>query len=107
MLAFFPTRRGIKNFEVIASDVCELPFPDNNFDAITYRMGFMFFPDLLLAAKEMVRVLKSGGRIAATVWSEPEKICGLALLWVLLIIICIWPLLLRNHQDYFVALNMA
>jgi len=65
--------RGISNFEVIAGDVCELPFPDNNFDAISCRMGFMFFPDMLLAAKEMARVLKPGGRIAATVWSEPEK----------------------------------
>jgi SAM-dependent methyltransferase len=65
--------REIKNFEVITSDVCELPFPDNTFNAISCRMGFMFFPDMLLAAKEMVRVLKPGGRIAATVWSEPEK----------------------------------
>ena len=67
------TNRGINNFEVIAGDVCELPFPDNYFDAISCRMGFMFFPDMLLAAKEMARVLKPGGRIAATVWSEPEK----------------------------------
>jgi len=67
------TRRGIKNFEIVASDVCELPFPDNSFDAISCRMGFMFFPDMLLAAKEMVRVLKPGGRIAATVWSGPER----------------------------------
>ena len=66
-------RRGIKNFEIIACDVCELPFPDNTFDAISCRLGFMFFPDMLLAAKEMVRVLKPGGRIAATVWNEPEK----------------------------------
>jgi len=66
-------RRGIKNFEVIACDVCELPFPDNSFDAISCRLGFMFFPDMLLAAQEMVRVLKPGGRIAVTVWSEPEK----------------------------------
>ena len=66
-------RRGIKNFEIVACDVCELPFPDNSFDAISCRMGFMFFPDMLLAAKEMVRVLKPGGRIAVTVWSEPEK----------------------------------
>jgi ubiquinone/menaquinone biosynthesis C-methylase UbiE len=65
--------RKIKNFEVITSDVCELPFPDNTFDAISCRMGFMFFPDMLLAAKEMVRVLKPDGRIAVTVWSEPEK----------------------------------
>ena len=33
----------------------------------------MFFPDMLLAAKEMVRVLKPGGRIATAVWNVPEK----------------------------------
>lgn len=67
------TRRGIKNIETRACDVCELPFADNTFDAISCRMGFMFFPDMLLAAKEMVRVLKPGGRIAAAVWNVPEK----------------------------------
>jgi len=66
-------RRGIKNFETITCDVSELPFPDNSFDAISCRFGFMFFPDMLLAAKEMARVLKPGGRIAVTVWNEPEK----------------------------------
>ena len=68
------TRRGIKNIETRACDVCELPFADNTFDAISCRMGFMFFPDMLLAAKEMVRVLKPGGRIATSVWNVPEKI---------------------------------
>ena len=66
-------RRGIKNFEIVACDVCDLPFPDNSFDAISCRLGFMFFPDMLLASKEMVRVLKPGGRIAAAVWNGPEK----------------------------------
>lgn len=63
----------LKNVEFSACDVCELPFADNTFDAISCRMGFMFFPDMLLAAKEMVRVLKPGGKIAASVWSMPEK----------------------------------
>lgn len=66
-------RRGITNIETRACDVCELPFPDNTFDAVSCRFGFMFFPDMLLAAKEMVRVLKPGGRIAASVWYSPEK----------------------------------
>lgn len=65
--------RGIKNIETEVCDVSELPFKDNTFDAISCRMGFMFFPDMLLAAKEMVRVLKPGGRIAASVWNGPEK----------------------------------
>lgn len=65
--------RGINNIETLVCDVCELPFPDNTFDAISCRFGFMFFPDMLLAAKEMFRVLKPGGRIATSVWNGPEK----------------------------------
>jgi ubiquinone/menaquinone biosynthesis C-methylase UbiE len=67
------TRRGITNIETRACDVCEMPFDDNTFDAISCRFGFMFFPDMLLAAKEMVRVLKPGGKIATSVWGIPEK----------------------------------
>ncbi|MFX1706363.1 class I SAM-dependent methyltransferase [Chitinophaga sp. CC14] len=66
-------RRGIQNVETVACDVCELPFADNTFDAISCRFGFMFFPDMQLAANEMVRVLKPGGRMATSVWNVPEK----------------------------------
>ena len=66
-------RRGIENVETIVCDVCELPFQDNTFDAISCRFGFMFFPNMLLAAKEMMRVLKPGGRVATAVWDVPEK----------------------------------
>jgi SAM-dependent methyltransferase len=66
-------KRGITNVEFKACDVCELPFADNTFDVISCRLGFMFFPDMQLAAKEMFRVLKSGGRIATSVWDGAEK----------------------------------
>ena len=66
-------KREIANIETHACDVCELPFNDNTFDAISCRFGFMFFPDMLLAATEMARVLKPGGRIATAVWNVPEK----------------------------------
>lgn len=65
--------RRVQNIETQACDVCELPFADNTFDAISCRFGFMFFPDMLLAAQEMVRVLKPGGRIVTSVWNVPEK----------------------------------
>ncbi len=65
--------RGITNIDTRVADVSELPFPDNTFDAISCRFGFMFFPDMLQAAKEMARVLKPGGRIATSVWNVPEK----------------------------------
>lgn len=66
-------KRGILNVETVACDVCQLPFADNSFDAISCRFGFMFFPDMELAAREMVRVLKPGGRLATSVWNVPEK----------------------------------
>ena len=66
-------KRGINNIEIYACDACELPFENNTFDAISCRFGFMFFPDMLLAAKEMIRVLKPGGRIATSVWNVREK----------------------------------
>ncbi|WP_317899889.1 class I SAM-dependent methyltransferase [Aurantibacillus circumpalustris] len=66
-------RRGIINIKTYACDVSKLPFADNSFDAISCRLGFMFFPDMILAAKEMLRVLKPGGRISASVWNIPAK----------------------------------
>lgn len=66
-------QRGIYNIETKACDVSELPFDDNSFDAISCRMGFMFFPDMQLAANEMFRVLKPGGKLAASYWNGPEN----------------------------------
>lgn len=66
-------RRGIKNIETRACDACELPFADNTFDAISCRFGILYCPDMRLAAKEMFRVLKPGGRIATAVWNVAEK----------------------------------
>jgi ubiquinone/menaquinone biosynthesis C-methylase UbiE len=65
--------RSISNIETVVCDVCELPFADNSFDAISCRFGFMFFPDMQLAASEIARVLKPGGIVSTSVWNIPEK----------------------------------
>ena len=65
--------KAIDNFHTLVADACELPFEDASFDVVSCRLGFMFFPDMQLAAGEMCRVLKPGGRLATTVWSEPHK----------------------------------
>jgi ubiquinone/menaquinone biosynthesis C-methylase UbiE len=62
------SERGLSNYETRTADVSALPFPDATFDAVSCRMGFMFFPDLMIGAREMVRVLKPGGHLAASVW---------------------------------------
>lgn len=66
-------KAGIPNFDTQACDVSELPFEDNSFDIVSCRLGFMFFPDIKMAAKELVRVLKPGGRLTTSVWCGPEK----------------------------------
>jgi ubiquinone/menaquinone biosynthesis C-methylase UbiE len=65
--------RGLHNVEFKIADVSALPFDDNTFDAISCRMGYMFFPDMALATREMARVLKPGGRLATSVWNAPAK----------------------------------
>ena len=65
--------KGLKNYSTKASDVSKLPFDDNSFTKISCRMGFMFFPDMQVAADEMYRVLKPGGRVAISVWSAADE----------------------------------
>lgn len=64
---------GARHVEFREADASALPFADHAFDAVSCRMGFMFFPDMQQAANEMARVLKPGGRIATAVWAGPER----------------------------------
>jgi ubiquinone/menaquinone biosynthesis C-methylase UbiE len=66
-------KSGTANIDFVACDVCQLPFENNSFDAVSCRFGFMFFPDMQLAANEIRRVLKPGGKFATAVWDIPEK----------------------------------
>lgn len=66
-------RRGLRNVETRQCDAGALPFADNTFDAVTARFGFMFFPDVPAAARELARVAKPGARICTAVWGSPEQ----------------------------------
>jgi ubiquinone/menaquinone biosynthesis C-methylase UbiE len=56
-------------------DAEDLPFPDNSFDIVFSSLGHMFTPRPEVAAKELIRVTKEGGRIAFTTW-PPEHNVG-------------------------------
>src|SRR5262245_55900083 len=66
-------RRGLRNVETRQADASALPFDDATFDAITGRFGFMFFPDMQAAARELARVARPGARVTTAVWGAPEK----------------------------------
>ncbi len=64
---------GIDNIETKVMDGENLTLQDQTFDAVISRVGLIYFPDQQKALKEMLRVLKPGGSVAAIVYSTPEK----------------------------------
>src|SRR5688500_401569 len=57
-----------------------IPFPDASFDAVVSQFGLMFFEDRAAALREMLRVLRPGGRLAVAVCDALERAPGYAAL---------------------------
>ena len=65
--------KEINNIETKEMDSENLTLADNSFDTVISRVGLIFFPDQQKALKEMKRVLKPGGFVAAIVYSTADK----------------------------------
>jgi SAM-dependent methyltransferase len=64
---------GLDNVHCVVCDAAALPFEDRTFDAEFCRFGFMLFPEISVAVREMVRTAKPGARISAAVWSRAAE----------------------------------
>ncbi len=54
-------------------DALELPYPDNSFDAATVGFGARNFSDLRQGLREMVRVVRPGGRVVVLEMTTPTR----------------------------------
>ncbi|HLY37638.1 MAG TPA: class I SAM-dependent methyltransferase [Candidatus Binatia bacterium] len=57
----------------VAAGAEALPFPAATFDAVVCRFGVMLFADPARGVREMLRVARPGGTVAAAVWGSPER----------------------------------
>jgi demethylmenaquinone methyltransferase / 2-methoxy-6-polyprenyl-1,4-benzoquinol methylase len=58
-----------------------LPFADSSFDALTFTYLFRYVPDPSETLRELVRVVKPGGRIAALEFGVPSRVLWRSLWW--------------------------
>jgi SAM-dependent methyltransferase len=61
--------------EFVEGDAEALPYGDGEFDVVVSQFGHMFAPRHEVVTREMLRVLKPGGRIAFSTW-PPELMIG-------------------------------
>jgi ubiquinone/menaquinone biosynthesis C-methylase UbiE len=66
-------RAGLGNVSTQVMDGEQLTLPDASVDVVISRVGLIYFPDQHRALSEMRRVLVPGGRVAAIVYSTPER----------------------------------
>jgi ubiquinone/menaquinone biosynthesis C-methylase UbiE len=66
-------RARLPELEWREGSVLALPFADGEFDVAFCQLGLQFFPDRLVALREMRRVLTPGARFGASVYSSIER----------------------------------
>jgi SAM-dependent methyltransferase len=64
---------GLSNIEFEVAFADRLSFASETFDAVVSRFAVMFFPAPVDAIREVLRVMKPGGRMAFAAWSFAQR----------------------------------
>jgi ubiquinone/menaquinone biosynthesis C-methylase UbiE len=64
--------RGVPNVEFRWMDAERMDLDDDSIDGVVCRWGYMLMADPLAALRETRRVLRTGGRVAFSVWGDPS-----------------------------------
>ncbi|QWW19874.1 demethylmenaquinone methyltransferase [Schaalia sp. 19OD2882] len=59
--------------QFVVGDAMDLPFADSSFDAVTISYGLRNIPDPVRALREMLRVVRPGGRLVVSEFSTPTN----------------------------------
>ena len=74
-------RARVPDVDARVASADALPFPDDAFDAALAQLVVHFMPDPVAGVREMARVTRPGGRVAACVWDHAEGSGPLAPFW--------------------------
>lgn len=66
-------QQGVVNVSTAVMDGQSLEFDDDSFDVSASIVGVIFFPDINKGLKELVRVLRPGGRCGVVCWGNPAS----------------------------------
>jgi ubiquinone/menaquinone biosynthesis C-methylase UbiE len=72
---------GLESVEIRVIDMEAIDLPDASVDGVLCRLALMLVPDATAALGETHRVLRPGGRLAATVWDSVDRNPWAPALW--------------------------
>ena len=80
-IAFARSRPGAAGIGFAVGDACRLPYADGSFAAALAQLSLNFVPNAAQAVREMRRVVRPGGVVAAAVWDFRGGLVFQRLFW--------------------------